>query len=62
MCGVRISARCWLARTIEYGIFGEGSQVSTNQKRKCTVLTLLIGWNLRPFPENTVLYYILYGI
>ena len=40
---------------IEYGIFGEGSQISTNQKREGTVFSLLIGQNLRPFPENTVL-------
>ena len=28
---------------IEYGIFGEGSQISTNQKRGNTVSSLLIG-------------------
>ena len=28
---------------IEYGIFGEGSQISTNQKRESTVFSLLIG-------------------
>ena len=44
------------SKTIEYGIFGEGSQISTNQKRESTVFSLLIGQNLRPFPENTVLY------
>ena len=28
---------------IEYEIFGEGSQISTNQKRESTVFSLLIG-------------------
>ena len=37
-------------------IFGEGSQISTNQKRKNTVFSILMGSNLRHFPENTVLY------
>ena len=37
-------------------IFGEGSQIPTNQKRERTVFSLLIGRNLRPFPKNTVLY------
>ena len=47
-----------VSRTVlEYDIFGEGSQVSTNQKRECTVLSLLIGWNLRLFLENTILYH-----
>ena len=41
---------------MEYGIFGEGSQISTNQKRERTVFSLLIGRNLRPFPEITVLH------
>ena len=41
---------------IEYEIIGEGSQISTNQKRERTVSWLLIGRNLRPFPENFVLY------
>ena len=27
-----------------------------NQKRESSVSSLLIGWNLRPFPENTALY------
>ena len=31
---------------IEYGIIGEGSQFSTNQKRESTVSWLLIGRNL----------------
>ena len=30
-------------RNIEYGIFGEGSHISTNQKRESTVFSLLIG-------------------
>ena len=38
---------------MEYGIIGDGSQISTNQKRESTVFSLLIGENLRPFPENT---------
>ena len=42
---------------IEYDIFGEGSQISTNQERENTVFSLLIGRNLRPFPKNTVLFY-----
>ena len=41
---------------IEYGTFGEGSQIATNQKRESTVFSLLIGRNLRPFPDNTALY------
>ena len=41
---------------IEYEIIGEGSQISTNQKRESTVSWLLIGRNLRPFPDNFVLY------
>ena len=28
---------------IEYGIIGEGSQISTNQNRESTVFSLLIG-------------------
>ena len=43
-------------RYIEYEIIGEGSQISTNQKRESTVSWLLIGRNLRPFPDNFVLY------
>ena len=43
-------------KVIEYGIPGEGSQISTNQKGESTVFSLLIGRNLRPFPENTLLY------
>ena len=43
---------------IEYGIFGEESQNLTNQKRENGAFSLLIGRNLRPFPENTVLYYL----
>ena len=41
---------------IEYGIFGEGSQISTNQMLENSALSLPIGLNLRPFPKNTVLY------
>ena len=41
---------------IEHEIIGEGSQISTNQKRESTVSWLLIGRNLRPFPDNFVLY------
>ena len=40
---------------IEYGIFGEGSQILPNQKRESTVFSPLIGRNLGPFSENTVL-------
>ena len=40
--------------TIECGIFGEGSQFSTNQKRDSTVFSLLICRNLRPFPDNVL--------
>ena len=42
---------------IEYEIIGEGSQILTNQKRESTVFSLLIGRNLRPFPDNFVLYW-----
>ena len=31
---------------IEYGIFGEGSHISTNQKRENTVFSLLIGLSI----------------
>ena len=41
--------------TIEYGIFGEQFQISTNQMREDSALTILIGSNLGPFPKNTVL-------
>ena len=41
---------------IEYGIFGAGSQISTNQRRESTVSSLLIGLDLRPFPDNTELH------
>ena len=44
-------------RCIEYGIIGEGSQISTNQKRDNSAFSFLIGRNLRPFPENTVTLY-----
>ena len=41
---------------IEYGIFGEGSQISTNKKRENLAFSLLIGRKMRHFPKNTVLY------
>ena len=41
---------------IEYEIIGEGSQILTNQKQESTVFSLLIGRNLRHFPDNFVLY------
>ena len=41
---------------IEYGIFGERSHISTNQKREIGAFLLLIGRNLIPFPDNTALY------
>ena len=47
---------CDISIEIEYEIIGEGSQISTNQKRESTVSWLLIGRNLRPFPDNFVLY------
>ena len=46
---------CKIPRIIEYGIFGEGSHNLTNQKRENGAFSLLIGQNMRPFPENTVL-------
>ena len=46
----------WFFMVIEYGIFGEGSQISTNQNRENSAFSLLIGRNVKPFPENTVLY------
>ena len=49
--------------SIEYEIIGEGSQILTNQKRESTVFSLLIGRNLRPFPDNFVLHsYLKYSI
>ena len=45
-----------ICKKIVYKIIGEGSQISTNQKRESTVSWLLIGRNLRPFPDNFVLY------
>ena len=48
-------------RTIEYEIIGEGSQISTNQKRANSAFSLLIGQNLRPFPDNFVLYRVRYS-
>ena len=55
----RIKIYCLLlqiCKKIVYEIIGEGSQISTNQKRESTVSWLLIGRNLRPFPDNFVLY------
>ena len=43
-------------KPIEYEIIGEGSQISTNQKPGNSAFSLLIGRNLRPFPDNFVLY------
>ena len=37
-------------------MFGLGSHVLTNQKRENGPFSLLIGRNMRPFPENFVLY------
>ena len=45
-----------ISPAIEYEIIGEGSQILTNQKRESTVFSLLIGRNLRPFPDSFVLY------
>ena len=39
----------------EWGIFGEGSHILTSQERENDAFSLLIGQNMRPFPENTVL-------
>ena len=47
---------------IEYEIIGEGSQILTNQKRESTVFSLLIGRNLRPFPDSFVLYTFFYNV
>ena len=46
--------------TIEYGIFGEGSHISTNQKRENSASSLLIGGNLRPFPEKKCTLYLVH--
>ena len=45
-----------LKNTAEYVVFGEGSQISINQKQESIAFSLLIGSNMRPFPKNTVLY------
>ena len=42
---------------IGYSFFGEGSHISTNQKLENGAFLLLIGINMRPFPENTALYF-----
>ena len=39
------------------GIFGEESQILTNQKRENSAVSLLIGCNLGPFPEYIELYF-----
>ena len=44
-----------LTDLIEYGIFREGSHISTNQKRENGAFSPLIGQNMITFPENTVL-------
>ena len=36
--------------------FGEGSHISTNQERENGAFLHLIGQNMKPFPENTLLY------
>ena len=44
---------------IEYGIFerkGLISHILSNQKGENSAFSLLIGWKLRPFPENNLLY------
>ena len=48
----------WWWNSIKYRArnFWEWSQISTNQERVSTVFSLLIGKNVKPFPENTVLY------
>ena len=47
---------------MEHGIFGKGSHILTNQRRESTVFSLLIGQNMRPFPENTVLYTVMLNL
>ena len=36
--------------------FGEGFQISTNQKLESAAFSLLIGWNFIPFPKNRTLW------
>ena len=43
-------------KSIVYGIFGEGSQSSTDHKRENSAFLLYIGLILGNIPENTVLY------
>ena len=38
---------------LEFGIFGEGSQILTNHKRENSSFSFLVGLNLGPFPEIT---------
>ena len=45
LCEMCVRVKLFSLLIIEYGIFGES-----------TVFSLLIGQNMRPFPENTVLY------
>ena len=45
-------------RSLEYGIGGEGSHILTNQRQENSALQILIGWNMEPFPTNTVLSYL----
>lgn len=40
---------------LEYEIIGEGSQILTNQERENSAFSILIGRNLTPFPDDTVL-------
>ena len=55
-CEMNVQMFFVLTQYIEHGIIGEGSPISTNQNREKTVFLLLIGLNLRPLPDNTVLY------
>ena len=57
MVFVNNACRAVLLLVIEYGIFGEGSHISTNQKLENGAFSLLIGRNMSPFPENAVLYW-----
>ena len=42
-CYFERGAKLFSPMSIEYGIFGEGSHISINQKRESTVFSLLIG-------------------
>ena len=50
--GLRLHA---VKKPIEYGFIREGSPILINQKRENRAFSTLIGRNLRPFPDNTVL-------